>query len=158
MEKADLAKLFYFLSLTLSSMLVKSFLIRWASMVLLSTSLVFMLMMRVNSAAASLPDPNEFYSFLSEVHEWRLRRTSNLIKRASLGYSFAREMIVDEILGILAGNFPKATKNEIRRNPEYFLPESPLLTLIEEKEEEKGEEYLNLLEKALKQLDIMRGD
>ncbi|RLF68792.1 MAG: hypothetical protein DRN35_06460 [Thermoplasmata archaeon] len=156
-RRADFAKLFYFLSLTISSTLVKSFLVRWASMVLLSASLVLMLMMRVNKEASPLPDPKEFYSFPSEFHEWRLKRTSNLIKRASMGYSFAREMVVDEVLEILAGNLAGATKNEIRRNPEDFLPESPLLSLIEG-EELEGEEYLNLLEEALRQIDVMRGD
>ncbi len=157
MEGRNALKLIYFASLIISSILPQSFLIRWLSMILLSASLVSLLMMKVGKMATPLPDPKSFYNFINETRMGKLTRTSDIIRRASIGYSFAREMVVERILDILAHNFPIASKNEIRRDPRKYIPSGPLLDLLEGKEEVKGSEYLNLLELALKQIDI-RGE
>ena len=157
MERRSALKLIYFSSLIVSSILAQSFFVRWFSMILLSVSLVFVLMMRVGEVASPLPDPNKFYNFLDETHMGSLTRTSNVIRRASAGYAFARAMIVERILQILASNFSVASKNEIRRDPRKYLHEGPLLDLVEGEKEVEGDEYLDLLESALEEIDI-RGD
>jgi len=153
MEGRKALKLIYFAVLIISSVLPQSFFVRWFSMIMLSASLVFLLMMRMNKAASLVPDPNSFYDFTNETHVGSLARTSDIIRRASLGHSFARELVADKILEILVRNFSIVSKKEIRRNPDRYLPKGALLYLLEGEEFDRSE-YLSILESALKEIDV----
>ncbi len=148
-------KLLYFALLIASSTLPKSFFLRWFSLLLLSASLFISLLIRYGEGILRLPDPREFYHYFSEERSGSLQRTSRIIKSASLGYNYAREIILDRILDVLASNTPSASKREIRRDPSRYVPRGPLLDLLE-REEVKGEDYLSLLELALEEMDVGR--
>jgi hypothetical protein len=104
-----------------------------------------------------LSDPRIFYDFRPEMRTGALARTTDIIRRASLGHSFAKEMVAERVLDIIAHNISIASKNEIRRDPGKYIETGPLLDLLSGEEEFEGDEYLNLLESALKQADI-KGD
>ncbi len=157
MRGRDALKLIYFASLIISSILPQSFLVRWFSMIMLSGTLITLFIMKVSKASSPLSDPRNFYDFKLEMRRGALGRTADIIKRASHGHSFAKEMVAERILNILAHNISIASKNEIRRNPGKYIATRPLLDLLSGDEELEGEEYLNLLESALKQVDV-RGD
>ena len=156
MEVRKALKLIYFAVLIISSSLPHSFFVRWFSMIMLSASLVFLLVMRVKKVASPLPDPKGFYHFSNDTKTGSLARTSEIIRRASLGHSFARELIADKILGILARNFNLASKKEIRRNLDRYLPMGPLFYLLSGEELQRSE-YLRVLESALEEIDVRSG-
>ena len=157
MRGRNALKLIYFASLVISSILPRSFLVRWFSMIMLSGTLITLFVMRVNKASSALSDPRIFYDFKPEIRTGTLSRTKDIIRRASLGHSFAKEMIAERVLDILAYNISTASKNEIRRDPGKYITTGPLLDLLSEEEESEGDEYLNLLDSALKQADL-KGD
>ncbi len=153
MERREALRLIYFAILIISSVLPESFFVRWFSMIMLSASLIILLIMKFGKTISILPSPRNFYYFVNETHNGSLARTSDLIKRASLGYSFARELVADRIIDIIAQNFTKVSKNELRRSPEKFLLGESLLRLIKGESFEEND-YLQVLEMALDEVDI----
>ncbi len=153
MEGRKALKLVYFAVLIISSVLPQSFFVRWFSMIMLSASLILLLMMRITKAASLLPNPNSFYNFTNETHVGSLARTSDIIRRASQGHSFARELVADKVLEILVRNFFIVSKKEIKRNPGRYLRKGPLLYLLEGEEFDRSE-YLSVLESALEEIDV----